>query len=178
MPGTCPSSPIDGRVVDDDLDALVGLHVEVGTPLLRVASEDHKEIQVAIPESFVESFLEFIGESPRVSIRGSSRSARLGELTKVEPRATVSLWHPALGAHNGGPLPVEAANDDQDYNQDMRLVSPRFQGAIKLRVREARRLRDGQLGSVTIYDRHETVARKVVRGVSDWVENKVVLSGY
>lgn len=171
-------SPIDGRVVDDDVDALIGLHVDVGTPLLRVASEDHKDIQVAIPESFVESFLEYIGNSPRVAIRGAGRSARLGILTKVEPRATVTLWHPALGAHNGGPLPVQAANDHQESNQDMRLVSPRFQGAIKLPIEEARRLRDGQLGSVTIYDRHETVARKVVRGVSDWVKNKIVLSGY
>ena len=171
-------SPIDGRVVDDDLETLVGLHVEVGTMLLRVASEDHKEIQVAIPESFVESFLDYIGHSPRVAIQGDSRSSRLGELTKVEPRATVTLWHPALGAHNGGPLPVEAGGDDQQSNQEMRLVSPRFQGTIRLPVDEASRLRDGQLGSVTIYDRHETVARKVVRGVSNWVKNKIVLSGY
>ena len=171
-------SPIDGRVVDDDLESLIGLFVDVGTPLVRVASESRKEIHVAIPEAFVESFVESIGQTPRVAIRGESRSGNLGALAKVEPRATVTLRHPALGAHNGGPLPVEANQEDEDLEGDVRLVSPRFHGTITLPAERALRLRDGQLGSVTIHNRHETVARKAYRGVGSWVKNKITLSGY
>jgi hypothetical protein len=102
----------------------------------------------------------------------------LGELSKVEPRASVTLRHAALGAQNGGPLAVEAAGDDREEDQAMRLTSPRFHGAITLPVEEAKRLRDGQLGSVTIHDRHETVARKVARGVTGWINKKILRSGY
>ncbi len=175
-------SPIDGHVVSNGVDSLVGLYVDVGRPILRVASESNKEIHVAIPEAFVESFVESIGQTPRVAIRGETRSKRFGELLKVEPQATVRLRHPALGANNGGPLAVEAVDTDADGNggeqESVRLVSPRFHGAITLTASEAQQLHDGQLGAVTIYDRRETVARKVYRGTGEWIKNKISISGY
>ena len=171
-------SPIDGHVVDGDLDTMLGMFVETGTPLLRVAAEDQKEIQIAIPESLVDSYLHRIGGSPRVIVRGDRSHSRLGELTKVEPRATVRLRHPALGANNGGPLAVESDQEAEAEDSHVRLLAPAFHGTIRLTADQAADLSDGQLVYVSISDHRETVARRVTRGTTEWIRNKIALSGY
>lgn len=173
-------APANGRVLDFHLQQLLGQYIDVGTPLLRVAAETDKEIQISIPEKYLESLTHKIGVSPRVTFVGHSSAVHSGPLAKVEPRASVVLRHEVMGAHNGGPLPVEAVPEDSqlydDSSRQVRLTTPRFHGVIQLPPETAVQLRDGQLGKARFRDIRETMGRWLRRSVTDWVRNKVAVN--
>lgn len=175
--GLAVRAPRDGVVLGNRLHDLSGRFTEVGTPLLKIARENRKEIQVSIPESHYDAFAHRVGSTPRVIVRGRVGSAPAGRLAKVEPQATVVLRNPALGSVHGGPLTVrEASSGAPEPNakpQALELAAPRFHGVVSLPPDEALRLSAGQIVKVCIHDSAETVGRRVYRTMQTWIQNKL-----
>ena len=175
--GLVVRAPLDGVVLGRRQGDLLGQFLEVGTPLMKIAREKHKEIQVSISEAHFDTFSQKVGTIPHVRIPGRSGAVRAGQLTKVEPRATVVLRNQLLGGTYGGPLAVREAQSDENQsesgNQKIELVAPRFHGVIALSADESARLKSGQLAKVRIYDASETIGRRAYRAVHSWIQQKL-----
>jgi pyruvate/2-oxoglutarate dehydrogenase complex dihydrolipoamide acyltransferase (E2) component len=167
-------APDEAVVLDSHLDHLLGTFIEVGQPVIHMAVESQKEVQVSIPETAYDAFAKQIGVTPKVHIRGVSRAIDAGVLAKVEPKANTHLRHDAWAAPYGGPLPVRASSHsgDEGADSEFRLVAPRFHGVIALPPEMAQQLRDGQVGEVKLDDAHETVGQWAYRIAANWAYGK------
>ncbi len=112
---------------------------------------------------------------PHVRVLGRRGKVRAGQLTRVEPRASVLLRQPALGGRNGGPLAVRNARLEttESGRPNVELLSPHFHGSILLPPDESLRLKAGQLAKVRVHDPKETLGRRTYRAVQTWIQNKL-----
>jgi putative peptide zinc metalloprotease protein len=170
-------APATGKVITRRVDQLHQRYVRAGQRLLSIAAESSKEINVTIPEHHIESFIAKVGEKPMVVLDGSLTPLRDAVLVGVEPGASATLRFPNLGAHNGGPLPVqpEYSTDEQGKTIEAgyRLTSPRFYGSVRLPKDVAQSLRAGEIGQVRFTDRSETIGRKLQRVADRWIGRRL-----
>ena len=171
-------APRTGRVIGRDLDALVGTYVQRGTTLMSIGVENEKEIRLSISAERIETFNKSVGKYPFLRIRGRSQPVRNAPLAKIEPRASVRVEYPALGAPSGGPIPVRRASDDENRSGGevelaAEFVSPRFTGVVELPQDVSRSLRVGVLARARLMDRDDTVGRRVYETISHWVRKKL-----
>lgn len=162
-----------GNVLEYHLDRLVGKYVEVGEPLMTIGDERKKEIHLAIPEKYFDSFDRKTGTQPTIAILGSRHGIRGATLAKVKPQASSVLRYEAWGAHRGGPLAVEPVGaEEAAEGNGFRLVAPHFQGIVELTPDAAMQVRAGQLAKIRIADMRETIGRRVLRSVRRWIRRK------
>ncbi len=175
--GLVVRAPIDGYVLGRWRENLVGQFKQIGAPLMVIAHESQKEIQVSIPEAYIDVFSQNVGIVPHVRVPGRNGKVLAGPLTKVEPRASTDLQCAALGGNHGGPLAVrEVRQADRERTVDgfsFQLVAPHFRGVISLPAEESMRLRAGQLAKVRIYDTEETLGRCTYRAMKSWIQRKL-----
>ena len=171
-------APADGMIITRRPESWLGKYVDAGTALLTLASEDAKEILVSVPEYHVKAFVGSIGRQPAVLLEGQFRALRSATLSSVEPSATDILRHPALGANNGGPLPVQPANSpDEADNSGFKLVAPRFEAHVSLPAAMACQLHAGQLADVRLTAQDETLGKKFRRFATQWFSKKWTAGG-
>jgi putative peptide zinc metalloprotease protein len=166
-------SPAGGVVISRKPDELVGQYVTAGTQLISIAAESAKEIKISIPEYFIEPFLHHVGDEPTVLLDGRVTAVPSARLVSVDPGATDRLRYPELGAHLGGPLPVQPETTEDESGQTVgtgfKLVSPRFRGAIALPTEIAATLNAGHIGEVRFTDRSETFGSRLQRFAATWI---------
>lgn len=134
-------APVDGLIVGRRLAELLGTYVREGEELLAIGQDDQKEFVLSLPQEQVEQARQRLGQP--IPLRIGLRTRVWGTLERIEPRATRELPHAALGAHTGGPLAVEASDDDPG---DPRLVEPRFRAIVALSATEAKQVSCGEVG--------------------------------
>jgi putative peptide zinc metalloprotease protein len=167
-------APCAGSVISSGLENLVGRYFETGSPLVIIGSEEQKEVQLSIPEQFVESFVERVGRDTTVWIDGHGRPLPGACLAGVEPSAQDVLRHEALGAHNHGPLPVRPVDEDGAMTgEQFRLIAPRFHAVISLPPTTASSIRAGQLGVARFTDTRETIGQKTYRTITNWLKTRL-----
>ena len=145
---------------------------------MSIGVENEKEIRLSISAERIETFNKSVGEYPFLRIRGRSQPVRNAQLAKIEPRASVRVEYPALGAPSGGPIPVRRASDDEDRSGgevelEAEFVSPRFTGVVELPRDVSRSLRVGVLARARLMDCDDTVGRRVYETISHWVHKKL-----
>ena len=148
-------APVGGRIVARNLRNLLGTYVEEGTELLAVGDERRKELRVSIAQDQVDEVLPLLGQTTRFRV-GDCR-IYAGTLSRIEPRASRELPHPALSATVGGPLSVKAAAE-RDGPTESQLVEPRFPGVVTLAPEMCGQLACGDRGYALFGLRRSTPA--------------------
>lgn len=165
-------APMAGRVVSEDLDALVGTYFNEGQELLVIGDESKKELVVSISQDDAELFNAQTGKDVTVKLRGGVREKLSLSMGAVEPGASTNIEHVAITAAAGGCVAVRpktiASNDDQSWE----FVEPRLAGSIKLSQEESERLRAGQLAMVKLPVARSTLGEGIYRATERWLRAK------
>ena len=111
---------------------MMGTYAREGDPLLTVALRNEKELIAVVDQDAIEEVKPAVGKP--VWIRGAGFEESLGQLDRIDPRASEQLPDPSLAATEGGPLAVRPrGEDDQDENADAyRLLAPHFLARIQM----------------------------------------------
>jgi putative peptide zinc metalloprotease protein len=159
-------APVAGRVVARNLEIAIGKYVEEGTELMTVADEGRKELLVSVSHDRIDNVAPLLGQS--VKFRTHSLSLYEGKLTRLEPRASRQLPHPAFSATVGGSLPVrQSAEEDQ---AEIQLVDPRFPGVIDVPSSVSSQLACGQRGYARFGISQESIGQHLWIQVCRWLQ--------
>ncbi|MFO0912833.1 MAG: efflux RND transporter periplasmic adaptor subunit [Pirellulales bacterium] len=165
----------NGRVIGHDLEALVGQYVMVGQELMAIGDERRKQVEASVAAHDVDSFQAAVGESTEVFVRGAGRLAVGGQLSRLNPRASTLIPHPALIATFGGPLAVTVRQESSgtgSHGQTSQLAEPRSTAIVDLPAEVAAELRAGQVAQITLAQSSGTVGQHVARHVRGWLHKK------
>ncbi|MHB8974746.1 MAG: efflux RND transporter periplasmic adaptor subunit [Pirellulaceae bacterium] len=160
-------APVAGHIVARSLGNTVGTYVEEGTELLAVGDERSKELLVSVSHEQIEDVLPLLGQPVRFRCGGIR--VDVGTLTRLEPRASRQLPHPALSAAVGGPLSVSQA-DAGDERTEGRLVQPQFPGVIAVSPETSMRLACGERGYALLGFSRESIGQHVWNRFAEWLQ--------
>ncbi|MEX2138902.1 MAG: biotin/lipoyl-binding protein [Pirellulales bacterium] len=147
-------APHEGRLVRRRLDRLTGVYLYGGDEIVSLGSEDAKQLHVSLAQGDVETLSRTRPAAVRTYVPGvGSWNA---ELARLDPRATVQPPHMSLCAPNGGPLAVVRTGSELEF------ATPRFSGFIALDPDQARQLRVGQRGTVSLGAQSESLGAWLV----------------
>lgn len=152
-----------GTVIVRNPQALLGTYAKVGTEIVSIGDEAHKELRVVIDQQDVDRFSAYVGNRVSIRLPGATRFESV--LTRLPPRASVELRHPSLYAPNGGPLQVrsKSVGEAESAEDKYELVKPAFTGIIELAADQSAQLCAGQRGVVWLARGQETIARHLLR---------------
>ena len=163
---------VAGRVYARNLDALCGRYLQTGDEIAVLGTEGAKELLVAVRQDDVELFWHHLGHGG-VRVRTASGDLVVARFTSIDPRGSSDLPHAALSATVGGPLAVKplerTAEAAEKSDHKYELTSPVFQGKVALPADEGRRLRAGQLVTISFRTEKEMVATRLYRIVQAWI---------
>ena len=133
---------------------------------------------VTVAQRDADFFLQQIGTSPHVRIKGRSATVTGARLAEVNPRATKRLTHASLAAPNGGPLAVALVAQGEDGSQDpYELLEPHFQAIVTVTESIARHLRAGEIAKVRLSSAGESIGRHLWKRFELWVGRKLETRG-
>jgi putative peptide zinc metalloprotease protein len=158
---------MDGYVLARRLSAKLGCYIKEGEEILVIGNQHKKELIISVSQDNVESLFGRVGG--RVKFR-SVGGPRTGTLTRLDPRASTKLPHPALSSTAGGPLAVTPRSDPSDQSS-YALVEPRFRGTITLSELDSRELGAGQHGSAMVGLRQAGMGKFLLSRFTRWVES-------
>ncbi len=143
-------APVEGRVLTRRPELLLGKYLRPGSELVAIGDEHCKELQVSIAQDDVDDFLRRTGKPVAVRVGDGGRFS--AELSRIEPRASLELAHPALATPAGGPLLVKPKDrrSQDDGSAGYELLTPRLTGRITLTSQQSADLGAGQLGAVSV----------------------------
>jgi putative peptide zinc metalloprotease protein len=175
--GLVVRAPTDGQVVAHELDTMPGRYLAVGDEIAVIGNEKDKEIILAAAQNDISSFVAQRKRPVTIRVTGDEGNSFTAELTKIDPRASTSLPHPALGADAGGPLPVTPRRDAKDSKDSKKpaseLLDPCFSGTVQLDQAESLRLRTGQRVTVLFNSSEQSWAGNLVMRVQKWIDDRL-----
>ena len=144
--GLIVRSPLKGFIFARNLHHQLGSFVKQGDELMTVAKRDTKEIVVSVDQRDLESIQLSQHQPLRIALPGIGLFE--SKIARIDPRASNSPTHPTLCANAGGPLPMKPAphGTTADPDQNMVLLSPRFDVLVSLDEATSESLRSGQRG--------------------------------
>ena len=168
-------APHTGRVLARDLTSRLNTYVDVGDPILEVANDAEKEIQISIPQPDIDAYRDSLREPVHVYLPGvDDFEARL---SRVDPRALRAPKHQAFCVPNGGPISVVISGSSEEGGTEYEYVTPRFLGHVALPDELSPQLRSGQSGYISLPTNDISLGRGVYRLVATWVEEKTREAG-
>ena len=168
-------APHAGRVIARDLRARLGTYLHAGDPIVEVADDTHKEVQISIPQPDVDSFRVAITENIHVYLSG--KLAFDARLSSVDPSALRTPRHESFCVPNGGPISVVVAGSSEDEGTRYEYVRPRFLGHVALPADVAESVRSGQSGYVSLPTNDVSLGKGMYRVVANWVDQKTREAG-
>ncbi len=165
MRGLEVRSPIDGRLVQNDLEIRRGLFLKSGEPLALIARANEIEIVGSVSQTDMAAMRGHLGETLNAHISGGL--AFSGKLQKVEPRALDRLEAPLLAAIYGGPVAVQLQSTPSGEDQ-LKLLRPRFDVRLALSSDVAAQLKPGQMVWIRTPGHSDTLLDACRR----WSQNK------
>ncbi len=163
-------SPIEGTVIKRSIQHLVGTYAPEGQPLLTVVGDQRKELRLSLGQSDFDSAIPRVGGP--VVIRVGSLNRLTGTLTRLEPRASTELSHPALSATQGGPLEVVNSETNESGRAVPELAEPRFRAIVAIADGHAD-IFSGQVATAYVGFRNESIGVSIYRAISDWLTTKL-----
>jgi len=162
---------ISGQVLADELDVLLGTFLSPGHKVCSIGSTENKKVTTLIAQHDFELFKNRTGSEVDVHVWGHGPGYFKANLDQVNPRARVTLPHPAFNSTSGGPLTVKyrPPTSDEDENQPFELVDPRFLGQITLSDDSSHLFRAGQMGTVSFRTTRGTVGEVVSETTVAWL---------
>ena len=147
-----------GLVLCPRIDAMLGCYVRQGDEILRVADPNSMELLISVAESDAAAFENTCEKHEKVSVRLRGGVWIQAQPEVLFPRAQTTLPHPALASTAGGPLAVEASQDQQNR---MQLIQPRLECVTRLDPLACAEVYSGQIGSMSIGDTRPLLTRLV-----------------
>jgi putative peptide zinc metalloprotease protein len=173
--GLTVRAPIGGRVLDRNVDALVGRYFGAGSELVSIGIEDQKDVQVAIPQDHLDIFAANVRGPVTIRLHGGHAIGAV--LEKVSPRASLTPPHPSLCVPAGGPLPVRqvaaGSADARGSEEQYELLEPGFRGVVALYGPQASAIRAGQRGVVTARAPGDSIGRHLYGCIERWVQKRL-----
>jgi putative peptide zinc metalloprotease protein len=170
-------APIDGQVVERNLASLIGTYVQPGAELLSVAGPG-RALHVSIEQDDLDRFSCRIGAPVFLSLQDRPTPPLEGRIDRIHPHATQQLTSAALGAAAGGPLAVRSAWDSshagKPAEEAFQLISPRFQGTVKLSTASSGLLPTGQVVTVWFGSRDRSVGGYLYQSFVSWIRKKIL----
>ncbi len=164
-------APVAGRIVARTIAQQIGTYVESGQELLAIGNESSKDLVVSIGDDKIDEVIPAIGTA--VQVRIGSRRAVAGLLTRVEPRASTQLPHPALAATEGGPLTVKEPDDEErQANRNLELTEPRYRAVVRLPDGRSSPLFCGERGVVSFGPHRQPIGIALNRRLTTWIDAK------
>ena len=143
----------NGKLVAPGLGDRIGMHCDEGFELCRIINPNRKELLVSISQKDRQSFGRAVGSNVRFLF--SCIGEESVEFERVYPHAKRAT-DPRLTASGGGDL------IQQQLDQEVILVEPRFDGIALLSSDQASRLFAGTKGSVRLDSPTQTVASRLL----------------
>ena len=173
LDGLIVRSPLDGFVFQRNLNQRLGSFVHRGDELLKVAKRDTKEIIVSVDQRDLESIQLGLDKPLRIALPGVSLFE--SNISRLDPRASNLPTHPSLCAKAGGPLPLKPGpqNSTVDQENDLVLLSPRFDVLVSLDDTIGKNLQSGQRGRAFFSARTQSLGSYCCIAVSDWLRTKI-----
>jgi putative peptide zinc metalloprotease protein len=167
-------APAAGMVVAHGLESLPGRYLALGDPILVIGDEQSKEVILAAAQDDINSFLAQRTQPVTVRVTGDESNAFEAALTKIDPRASLKLPHPALGADSGGSLPVRPKHQSPDSKTvESELVDPCFSGTVVLDAPQSALLRAGQRATILFSSAEQSWAARLVMKVRKWIDDRL-----
>jgi putative peptide zinc metalloprotease protein len=145
-------APVGGTVLTRNPESLLGKYLRPGNEIVAIGDKRAKELRVSIAQDDVDVF--FCRTGQLIDVRVGDGARFFGELTRIEPRASMDLTHPALASSSGGPLLVKPkdrkSQEDGAATSDYELLTPRLTGQITLTAQQSENLGAGQRGVVSV----------------------------
>ncbi len=167
-------APFAGRVTNRRLGQLRGVFFRPGEEIARLGQADVSEIKIAVSERDEPQFRAALGEPVRARIAGRG-GALPGALTRVEARASRVLFHTALTAQAGGPLPLRPPEEGRDQNSQApayELAEPHFTAIVQLAAGPA--LAPGEMARVRFRGgRAVTLWSEAQGGIARWLRQSM-----
>ncbi|MEO1524757.1 MAG: biotin/lipoyl-binding protein [Planctomycetota bacterium] len=160
-------SPIDGRVLNDDLHSISQTYVKVGGELTSVGGSKTKVVTALLSQSDAQSLLKTMSKDEstlhaRVRIWGRSEGTLSGRVTRVTPRAQTSLPHFSFATPVGGPMAVvqntQASGVTASSEEAWHLAKPHVEVKIRLDERETN-IFAGQRGLASLRLREQSLGQ-------------------
>lgn len=161
-------APSDGVIIGRDLAALTGSFVSEGRELLSVGDPTRREFLVAIRQEDLPTAQSQLNRPVSIQLRG--RGDLVGELRRVQPRASTRPEHLCLCAPFGGPLAVQThvdAHGDR-RTEGFDLLEPHFWIAVSLTEATRSTPLAGETG-VLRWNPRQTCGLKLMSWLSHWI---------
>jgi len=172
--GLIVRAPISGQVVAHDLDSFVGRYLSVGDEIVVIGNEKIKEVILAAAQDDISSFTSQLGRSVRVRVLGDEGNSFTACLSKIDPRASRTPPHAALGADAGGPLPVKSKRESPTSKKaESELLDPCFSGTILLTASQSLSLHAGQRVAVLFSSDGQSWAGRLVMRIRKWIDDRL-----
>jgi putative peptide zinc metalloprotease protein len=172
--GLTVRAPSEGKVVAHDLDSMVGRYLSAGDEIVVIGNEESKEVVVAAAQDDINSFTSQLYMPVTVRVSGDESNAFTASLGRVDPRASLRIPHPALGADAGGALPVKPKKQKADAKApDSELLDPHFSASISLFSTQSLRLHAGQRAMVLFSSSEQSWAGRLVLRLRKWIDDRL-----
>ena len=166
------SAPAAGRIVSQRLSDLPGSYLKKGAELMKVVPFESLEIVASIDECNAPLFHTAVKRfvRPGVVIHLESGQCLESELNNVEPTASRRIIHNAVGAGNGGPLPIRQKSNSKSRYDQTELATPNFKAkTVVLGLGEENRsLLVGQRCRVYLHGRNHSCLAMLQFSISHW----------
>ncbi|MCO8124324.1 efflux RND transporter periplasmic adaptor subunit [Stieleria sp. TO1_6] len=163
-------APHDGVVVDFEIDALRGRHLDRGDRLFELGDLSSLEFAFSMEQSRNERLQDMDRQAPTVTVfvPGTAPIQTVSSTLTVHPQARWQLDAPALAAKSGGPIPVMEVVLDR-RRMETRTLSPRIHGTLALP--EETKLIPGTIGTVRISLASQSVAQRIKPWITQFYQN-------
>jgi hypothetical protein len=105
-------APFDGKVIAPNLERVSGLFVQLGEPILTVASLENLRVISVLSDADVGSFRSGSGKEVRIKFGSNPNVVFKGTLERVHPSATNEAPPPVLANTAGGPVILDPKTPD------------------------------------------------------------------
>lgn len=170
-------APCAGVVVAEGLSDRTGTFVPSGTELLTVGDPSRKRLTALVAEADAAALegatsAEAGGRLVPASFRMISGRSGQAAVTKIEPRATTTLSHPALAASHGGPLAVKPVSQGSQSRLELTVAHTILTCSLDGRTSE--RLELGETGQIHLAAEQRTLAELAAANLADWFRRSSV----
>jgi hypothetical protein len=139
-----------------------------------IGNEQRKEVILAAAQDDISSFTSQLGQAVRVRILGDESNSFTASLSKIDPRASRTPPHAALGADAGGSLPVKSKHESPTSKKvESELLDPCFSGTILLTAPQSVSLHAGQRVAVLFSSDGQSWAGRLVMRVRKWIDDRL-----
>ena len=166
-------APVTGKVVARRLSELTGTYLHEGDEILDVEPDESRQFRVSVDQRDFAQAQSLLSQP--VEVRVGTRDKVSGTLTRLNPRASRTIPHPALAANMNGPLAVVASSEDdsEDDKDQFELIDERFDALIELTASPSEPMFTRERGQVSFGCRSESIGRYCHRVVSEWIEKQL-----